>query len=641
MRTLIVIFVLIFSSFHFVLFSQNDCSSLKCSKSKQSKPLLKTTETAQHIDVTYARCEWTIDPAELFIAGKITFYFKKLAESSLIEFDLKQDMAVDSITRNGNQVAFDHEFDVIKISESESFGLIDSLSIFYHGFPSQSGFGSFENEAIESGGFCLWTLSQPYGGKDWWPNKVSLTDKLDSLDIYVKTPSPNKVASNGVLVNTINDGEFSTFHWKSKSPIAFYLISLAVAPYQITENTVTISDLSQVKILQYGYENEVEENAFGLFKAGQYLRVMSEWTTPYPFKNEKYGHARCGFGGGMEHQTMSSMGYFGGMLIAHELAHQWFGDFITCGSWQDIWLNEGFATYFSALFEDFEYGTEAFYNWCRESNIEIISQPGGSLHVEDTTLVSRIFNYRLSYLKGAMVLHMLKKKMGEEPFFQMLKNYLNDENLQFGFSKTNDLKRHVEEVSQKNYDQFFYQWVYGEGYPIVNLDWYELDGELHFKFKQSTSHPYVNSYELDIPIKINGENGNVKDTIIQFNSNDLKLTFPIHFKVDSVRINQPNDLIGSYTSSQSFYNETLSNVSVFPNPSINEFQIKLDKNWNSDVKIELYAADGKLIDQKEVKTIETNIIKMIWPNYVSLSGLFYLKISNSNSVKIVKLIKTN
>lgn len=641
MRSLVQILLCAFLLIGVSLSGQMNCSSLKCSHDKQSLPKLKTTNTALEIDIVYARCEWSVAPETIFISGKITFYFKKLVESASVEFDLKQNMVVDSIKRSNETIAFDHSNDVIKLPNSNEFELFDSVSVYYHGFPEQSGFGSFEKEAIESGGFCLWTLSQPYGGKDWWPNKVSLGDKIDSLDIIVKTPQPNKVASNGVLVSSWNDEEFSYFHWKHRIPVASYLISLAVAPYVVSEMNVTLSDQSQVSILQYGYENEADDNAFGLFKAGQYLNVMSDWTIPYPFKEEKYGHARCGFGGGMEHQTMSSMGYFGGVLIAHELAHQWFGDYITCGSWTDIWLNEGFATYFSALFDEFEYGTEALNNWCLETNNEIVSLPNGSVYVNDTTEVSRVFNYRLSYLKGAMVLHMLKKKMGKQLFFDMLKNYLNDESLKNGFSRTNDLKRHVEESTQKDYSQFFDQWIYGEGYPTVNLNWYELNSQLHLKFSQTPSHPSVSVYELNIPLKIEGINGELKDTIIDFDANHLKLTLPTDFKISNIKINKPHDLIGVYVSKEENFSDLIDDVLVFPNPSVKEFQIKLPDNWNSEVGIEVISADGKVILQSISSQFEKNLITITWPSHVSLSGIFYLKLATLSSIKIIKLVKLN
>jgi len=179
---------------------------------------------------------------------------------------------------------------------------------------------------------------------------------------------------------------------------------------------------------------------------------MNLYTTlfeEYPFANEKYGHAQFGWGGGMEHTTVSFMGSFGRNLIAHELAHQWFGNKITCGSWKDIWLNEGFATYLSGLTIENLDGNSAFITWKQQRINSITSQPNGAVYLtdSDTTSVNRIFNGRLSYDKGSMVLHMLRKKLGDADFFQGLKNYLADANHAYGYAKTEDFIAIMETTS--------------------------------------------------------------------------------------------------------------------------------------------------------------------------------------------------
>ena len=174
----------------------------------------------------------------------------------------------------------------------------------------------------------------------------------------------------------------------------------------------------------------------------------------------------------MEHTTISFMGNFSSSLIAHELAHQWFGNKITCGSWKDIWLNEGFATYLSGLVvENFE-AENSFTSWKQSRINSITAQPSGSVYISNNdTTVARVFSSRLSYSKGAMVLHMLRKKLGDEPFFQSLRDYLSDEDLSYSYAKTDDLKSTIEESTEEDVTEFFGDWIYGEGYPSYQISW--------------------------------------------------------------------------------------------------------------------------------------------------------------------------
>src|SRR5262249_23701080 len=137
-----------------------------------------------------------------------------------------------------------------------------------------------------------------------------------------------------------------------------------------------------------------------------FLSMYDTLLIQYPFANEKYGHCQFNWGGGMEHQTMTFMDSYDFLLIGHELAHQWFGDRVTCGNWEDIWLNEGFATYFEALCENEFLGASAWTSWKQNTRNNITSAADGSVKCSDTTDFNRIFDDRLSYNKGAFLLHM-------------------------------------------------------------------------------------------------------------------------------------------------------------------------------------------------------------------------------------------
>ncbi|MBK7970327.1 MAG: hypothetical protein IPK08_16080 [Bacteroidetes bacterium] len=176
----------------------------------------------------------------------------------------------------------------------------------------------------------IWTLSEPYGSSDWWPCKNGLTDKADSIDIFLNVPNAMTGASNGILIAETPNGTTKLFHWKHKYPIA-YLICMAVTNYVKYSLCPLAGDT--LEIVNYVYP---EDSLLATSQTDEIVSMVQLYDTlfgVYPFHNEKYGHAQFGWGGGMEHQTMTFVSNFGFDLLAHELAHHWFGDKVTYGSW--------------------------------------------------------------------------------------------------------------------------------------------------------------------------------------------------------------------------------------------------------------------------------------------------------------------
>ena len=235
------------------------------------------------------------------------------------------------------------------------------------------------------------------------------------------------------------------------------------------------------------------------------MQFYNEKFITYPFAAEKYGHAQFGWGGGMEHQTMSFMTTLDYELVAHEMAHQWFGDYITLNSWHDIWLNEGFATYLTGLvFENLQNGVW-WPVWKNNLVVNITSKPDGSVYVADTTDVYWIFNGRLTYNKGAYLLHMLRWEMGNEKFFKGLKNYLNDPAIGNAFASQEQFVAHLEAAADTSFTEFFKDWYYGEGFPTYQLssytDYADL-GKQKLRINQIPSHPSVSFFEMNVPIRV-------------------------------------------------------------------------------------------------------------------------------------------
>lgn len=558
---------------------------------------------ANTYDLYYAVAHWEIDPAVKYIQGSVHFRFTpQLSNLSTLEFDMHDSLAVDSILYHNTSISYSsNQANILQVQLPSPItaNTNDSLTIYYQGKPVSNGFGSFEQND-HNGTPIIWTLSEPYGAMEWWPTKQSLNDKIDSLDVFVTAPAGNKVAGNGILVSEITSGSIVTAHWKSRNPIAAYLIAIAVTNYSAYSDYANLRN-GQLEILNYVYPENLSQAQTQTPATIEILELFDSLTIPYPFSNEKYGHAQFGWGGGMEHQTMSFMGGFPYSLIAHEAAHQWFGDHVTCGSWQDIWLNEGFATYFEGLTVE-RYQTPLDFDYWKKLKVQYITAyPGGSVYVKDTTSIPRIFDSRLTYNKGAMVVNMLRYQIGDSAFFAGLTNYLSDPNLAEGYATTPDLQQHLEASSGQNLNTFFNQWVYGSGYPTYQISWGQSGNNVTITVNQTQSTSSVSFYEMPISIRLEGA---WTDTIVRLNNTTngqvFNVTIPYH--VARIKFNPNWDLIcgDNQVVSLTEYGEN-SPFKIFPNPVNNILHLDLDNPDIDPDKLEIYDSKGQLIKKMDFR----------------------------------------
>ena len=298
--------------------------------------------------------------------------------------------------------------------------------------------------------------------------------------------------SNGTLEEIVDNGATHTYKWHNKYPIAQYLISLAITNYKLYTNEF-ITDEDTMLVTHYNYpENLTSSRKSDLDKTVGMLELYTNLYGPYPFLEEKYGHAEFGWGGGMEHQTCASMGSFGSSIVAHELAHQWFGDKITCKDWHHIWLNEGFATYSESAYIESVSGFSAYQSsMAREMARAKLAT--GSIWVEDISSVGEIFNPARSYAKGAVVLHMLRGVVGTEVFYNIMRAYVADTTVAYNVAVTEDFQRVAEEISGMDLEYFFSEWIYGKNYPKYRVEW---------NYKSVTNGTY------DVSVKIKQEANN-------------------------------------------------------------------------------------------------------------------------------------
>ncbi len=590
--------------------------------------LMKTASFANDYDIVYHRCDWEVDPAVHWIHGRILTRFKPtVAGFKTVNFDLSDSLSVATVMYHGASIPWTRNNDVLSITLPAVVnpGVLDSIYIDYFGKPVGSGFGSFATSTHDSAAPkpVMWTLSEPYGARDWWPCKQDLNDKIDSIDIRVLVPLGNKVAANGVLVSRDTVGSMVQYHWQSRYPVAAYLVAIAATNYDEFTQNMLLSNNETLPLVNYIYPEKKSVSIPQLEATKEILTLYDSLTkTPYPFYKEKYGHAQFGWGGGMEHQTMSFMGSFVYGLIAHEAAHQWFGDFITCGSWQDIWLNEGFATYFEGLTVA-RYFPDQWMSWKQAKVTDITKGGWGSVKCYDTSSVNSIFDGRLTYNKGAYLLHMLRWQLGDEDFFKGINTYLADPALQFGYTRTPDLVRHMEAASGQDLTQFFKQWYEGEGYPSYEVIWNQEGSMATIQLNQTTSHFRVPFFTAPVPIQFS--NGYDSTTVVLNNTSaGQRFQVQLPFAANSVKVDPELWLItANNTIRNGSYDSMLGNtlMIMLPNPAKDHVTIRFNARAVGKAK------DVRILDiaGRELLQQQNSDMQMIMNTSNLISGIYLVR----------------
>lgn len=594
-----------------------------------------TNPNTLNYDLQYQRMDVSINPAVAQISGSVTSHFKPTQAMSSIYFDLTNQLTVSQVTFHGQPLVFQQlSTKEVKIDFTSSLpaNVLDSLTIQYSGTPPTNNNAFFTS--TQAGNPVLSTLNEPYGAQDWFPTKQSLNDKIERFDIKVTTPSQYSVASNGKLMSEtiLGNGQKLTF-WRTNYPTTAYLIALSITNFVKLNDTMGNPPFPFVNYIYPA----TAANTTSMANIEWTKTVMNTFETYfglYPFRNEKYGHMEFTAGGGMEHQTMSSMGGWSKQLIAHELAHQWFGDKVTCGAWNDIWLNEGFATFGEHVANEklLLTNTQFLSYLLNEKNV-ITSAPGGSVYVADANLgsIGTIFSGRLSYSKGGYVVRMIKWILGDAVFYQALKDYHTRPNLAYNYVRTSDLNTSLLQSTGKDFTEFFNDWIYGQGYPTYDIRWKQTGNTLTFKAAQTQSHSSVSFFEMPLPIKVNGTGGQVAYLALNNTSNNQYFTESVSFPVASVEFNyeyqileknstviQDNALNISDLSKQQF--------ALYPNPAKNDFNIKgIDKATDFTI----YFTDGKLVRQGIYQPEKSINISELVP------GTYIFKINDKN-VKFLK-----
>ncbi len=566
----------------------------------------------QKFDAQYYRLYFKIDIEYRKIQAHAHERFKSLQNAlSAITLDFNAQLKIDSI--GGAAVTFSRDSNFLDLTLSKKYAQGDTFSvdIYYSGNPHKQGAISFVFDYMPDGTKYVWTLSEPYGARDWWPCKDTPSDKADSADVIVTVPQKSVVASNGLLVSEQDGPEtgWHTFHWHEGYPIATYLVSIVAGPLAHFQDYYHYSLTDSMLLDYYVFPLFLYDAQAYFKKVPDYLNALSHFYGPYPFLKEKYGMAQFGWGGGMEHQTITSVGGIyksWRFLYVHELGHQWFGDKLTCASWKDIWLNEGFATYSEALyaqwagFDEFAPGMDAYHAYMDG----IFYKDDGTVIIADTTDFSKIFS-RIVYHKGAWILHMLRHVMGDDAFFTSLQTYLNDKRWTYGSVRTQDFIETCENVSGLDLQDFFNQWLNYPFYPKYEYQWIvtkkNKDGVLIDVTIKQTQEQTLYVMPLDLKFVF----ADSSDTLLTVQNNQFSQTYRFYLKRSPIQmlfdpdhwvLNENKEATpASYTQYPEIYR-------IYPNPSPGKVWIEVRHLLRTDVSLEIYSIQGQLIRKLKPKS---------------------------------------
>ncbi|MBS1753859.1 MAG: T9SS type A sorting domain-containing protein [Bacteroidetes bacterium] len=533
------------------LFAQNFVPTGEQSSTGQSG-------TGANINVVYHRCEWTIDPRSgKNISGTVTTYFKTTqANVSTINFDLNKNSF-----NNGSLVVTYHgtactksfpssgAVNILNItlpSNIPASNTLDSISITYSGTPPGVS-GAAQGYQVGGTGSNRYinTLSESYEDRDWWPCKADMQDKIDSMDIIVHVPwitASNDtfwVASNGVLLDsTITSSTSRRFIYKTRYPIASYLVAVSVAKFTRYHRSVDVNGTT-TPVVYYLLSNASSKatKVANMDKINPVLQAFSNKFGDYPFKLEKHGYYDGLLGAdGMEHQTFSSIASSGFSLrtLTHELMHQWFGDNVTFATWNDLWLAEGFARYSEALAAELVpslgYSAYSTLNGFKSSALSLNT---ASTWIPNSYMATSNLIWNSSYgstvyERGSMIVSMLRALAGDAKFFQACTNYQT--NMKGKAATTDSLKNYFNAVLGTDISAFFDDYVGGSGSgttavggignPINTVNWNSPSANklfIQMGSQSRTSGSNVSYFRGPVVVHAtNAASGWTKDTTITF-----------------------------------------------------------------------------------------------------------------------------
>jgi len=497
-------------------------------------------------DVLHYNLTMQVDPDYGWIAGMVTIIFQAQDQPvNRIVLDFVDQMNCSGISITypyPAHVSYIHRDDKItaRLASAIQPWMVGRIEVQFWGQPEPDGLFGYRVDLSTAGKPVVATVSEPWSARSWWPCKDDPRDKATVTTSFT-VPSGMTAVSNGTFQGQKN----RTFTWEEPLPIPTYLVSLAVAEYTELNETYSGS-AGQIDLNHFVFPELVDQAQADFAVLPEMLDFCGDLLGPYPFTNQPYGMVLCQWVQAMEHPTavtygnvlITGDGQFETVLV-HELAHMWFGNLITPVDWTQIWLNEGFATYVEALWAENKWGRTGLVSFMNQHDWGH-GYPDDSLIRESTSSHAPYYFRTIAYHKGAWVLHMLRRQLGDEDFFASLASYLNNPALRFGNAHSDDFRQACEDVSGQDLQWFFDQWLFRTTYPVFDLawnnDWQAGSNQFRIQLSQVQVPDLVlgdQAYRVPVDFKLVGAG---LDTVVTVMSDQLDQEFVITLGVDVTNV---------------------------------------------------------------------------------------------------------
>ena len=513
------------------------------------------------IDVLTYDVWFGIDPAVRTLEGRVTMRIVGVTKGVReLPLDLDDGYTVTSTQRDGEEIA------PLRRGSGKLVLPIDpplraegraSFTVAWRGSPPLGGALAFWSHDT---GWAATTVAEPFGARDFWPCVDDPHDKA-VITVSATVPSGYVFASNGsVRVTDESDGR-RTYRWRLPQPVSTYLLALNVANYATVEDTYTRLDGGTMPIVSYLLPQIRDSNVSRLAAMKSHLATLASLFGEYPWVDTKYGIVASHFPGGMEHPTLTSIGASllasSGRnltnLLVHELAHQWWGDLVTMRTWDDVWLNEGFATYSEVLYAERADGADpGALMRARDDGLY-----GGRMGPAVVADPADPFRYTGAvYDKGGWVLHMLRSEVGDEVFFAGLREWRRRHS--WGTATRGELRALYEELSGRDLKAFFDQWVETPYRPVLRVGWRTSPdaSQLTVSVAQRQTHDVVHPeagpddsrwYRFPLRVRLMANDGRSADVLVPVTGRAANETFglpnPLQAPVSYASVDPRNDLL--------------------------------------------------------------------------------------------------